>query len=49
MKTKSKQRLIAASKKSMITAKSIFNSDYLKVVRKNIVKYASVLKELEDK
>lgn len=48
MKLKSKQRLIAASKKK-IQAKAISTNDYMKVVKTNIVKYASVLKELEDK
>lgn len=48
MKLKSKQRLIAASKKK-IQAKVISTNDYMKVVKMNIVKYASVLKELEDK
>ena len=48
MKILAKSRLQQQKKKEKLEAKKISSSQYMAIVRKNMIKYADVLKKLEN-
>ena len=48
MKIQAKARLQHQQKREKLEAKKISSSQYMAIVRKNMVKYADVLKKLEN-